>query len=528
MKKLTLLIFGVASLGLAACSGGTSVGGGSSGMTSTVMPGGAVATYLVAPQTIDTSKPLTTSINIAIPESQVAYNQSYTVVYSVNQNKSKSLSTDNRETLASGIVVTTSPSPCVITAKVPSCQVIINGASVKDGDYLIIPNVSDSLGLLPAGYSLEPLAITVSNIDPSPTASPAPTASPNPTVSPAPTPSPTVSPTPTPAPSPTPPGNASLAYFIGTGQQSTLIPGPAVDSPISNPQGIAIDSAGNVFISATNMGGSPPPGVVKVNTSGIVSVYASGIFNAYAGSIALDQAGNLYVSDGPQIHRINLAGNSAIIAGNGAVGNPVEGPALNSPFEQISGMVVDNNNNLLVSINESHRVVKINSNGVLTYYAGNGVAGDAIEGTALNSPLNPKGIDIDTSGNLYISAGLKVLKVNTTGNLSVFAGGGVGFESGTPAVDNDIGNNVAVAVDNTGAVYILNSSYVDRGGRLLKVMPDGNLYHFAGSGVIGEEIPGVALNSPASVSLSAIAANKSSHDVYFADWDNNRVLKVTQ
>ena len=135
-------------------------------------------------------------------------------------------------------------------------------------------------------------------------------------------------------------------------------------------------------------------------------------------------------------------------------------------------------------------VFKLDSGGTLTLIAGNSRAGFAGDGgPAVNAQLNsPQGIALDSAGNIYIADSLnnRVRKVDSNGIITTFAGNGSisipGFwgDSGA-ATDANLHIPVAVAVDSAGNVYICAAS--DHAIR--KVAPDGTISLFAGTGYAG-------------------------------------------
>lgn len=124
---------------------------------------------------------------------------------------------------------------------------------------------------------------------------PTPTATP-PTPSPSPTPSPTATPTaPTPTPSPTPtPLNLTPALVISGGSTG-----------VTKPSGIALDTAGNIYISDEGNGTTVAPSILIFPTGASGTVTSAPICkisgsstNLYAPSdVAVDKSGNIYVAD---------------------------------------------------------------------------------------------------------------------------------------------------------------------------------------------------------------------------------------
>jgi sugar lactone lactonase YvrE len=164
------------------------------------------------------------------------------------------------------------------------------------------------------------------------------------------------------------------------------------------------------------------------------------------------------------------------IAGNGAFGisgdgGPATAAALNRPY----GLVFDGNGNLYYSDIDSHRVRKIDTNGIITTFAGagRGFAGDGSPATQalLSSPAD---LAADAAGNIYIadSDNGRIRRVGTDGIIQTIAGGGPpgATGDGIPATSAYLTSPTGVGVDGSGNIYILESQYP---GRLLKVTPNG-------------------------------------------------------
>ncbi len=331
----------------------------------------------------------------------------------------------------------------------------------------------------------------------------------------------------------------TLAVIAGTGTIGTPTAGPALASNLHNPYGVAIDSAGDVYIADT-----VNEVVEKVTPAGVLSIVAG---TGTAGlpvagpatssplenpnTVAVDSSGNLYIGDDSfHIEKVTPSGTLSIFAGNGTAetsAGVTPGPALNSPFYYTYGLAVDSSGNLYASDYYFNKVLKITPAGILSVVAGlnNGTAGAPTPGPATSSHLNgPWGVSVDGSGNLYIGDYLNNLveKVTPGGTLSVFAGTGT---QGTPtagaATASALHHPASLANDWAGDVYI-----ADSGNNVVEeVTPSGTLSLLAGTGTPGVPTAGPAaastLNSPYGVATDTLG------DVYVGDTVNNVVEKVT-
>jgi len=141
-----------------------------------------------------------------------------------------------------------------------------------------------------------------------------------------------------------------------------------------------------------------------------------------------------------------------------------------TPFttSNAQGVVLDGAGNAYVSDTNNNRVLKFtSSSGTVTIFAGTGTAGNTGDGAlaTLATLKSPKGVAIDTQGNVYIadSGNNAIRKVNAAGVISTFAGGsGVTICSiatdalgdGCPATQATLSSPSGVAADNLGQVYV--------------------------------------------------------------------------
>ena len=103
---------------------------------------------------------------------------------------------------------------------------------------------------------------------------------------------------------------------------------------------------------------------------------------------------------------VNSAGIISTVAGNGLQGsNGDGGPATNAQLSQAYGVVADNSGNIYIGDQGNHNIRLVNSAGIITTYAGTGIAGSSGDGGfATNAQLyNPFEVALDNSGNLYIA-----------------------------------------------------------------------------------------------------------------------------
>jgi len=329
-------------------------------------------------------------------------------------------------------------------------------------------------------------------------------------------------------------GNGNMT-FSGDG-------GPATAASLNHPRGLAIDSAGGVYIADTDNWR-----VRRVSPAGIVSsVAGNGSYGAGGdGSlainasfsdvtdIALDAAGNLYIADASnrRIRRVTPNGIVAIVAGTGIQGSSGDGGlAINAALNRPISVTVDAAGNLYICDSSNHNIRRVNlASGIITTYAGNGLpafSGDG--GLATAASLNfPLGVATDQYGYLYIadSGNNSIRRVSPGGMIVTVAGSyKAGFAGDGAAATGALLNIPSdVAVDVLGNLFIADSG----NNRVRRVdAPSGTIGTIAGGGNDGfSGDAGPAANSL--LSFPWKIATDPAGAVYIADRVNNRIRKIS-
>ena len=246
--------------------------------------------------------------------------------------------------------------------------------------------------------------------------------------------------------------------------------GPAIRAKLTEPTGVAVDAAGNIYIADRHN-----HRVRKVDTSGTISTFAgTGVgtrdygFNgdggpadrallAFPEGVVVDAVGNVYIADTDN-HRIRMVDASGIIrtiAGSGESGfDGDDGPAISALLSEPSGVATDGAGNLYIADSRNHRIRKVDASGIIHTIAGTGVGGATREGgLAVESDLfRPLDVAVDGAGNIYIADFTRIFKVDISGIIRTFGGTGRA----------ETGANVfaprGVAVDAVGNIYFTNPS----------------------------------------------------------------------
>jgi sugar lactone lactonase YvrE len=298
--------------------------------------------------------------------------------------------------------------------------------------------------------------------------------------------------------------------------------GLATSAKLAFPNAVATDAAGNLYISD-----SANQRIRKVSPAGIISTVAGNGSQGYSGDnvpainatlsspngLAVDTAGNLYISDSGnnRIRKVALNGIISTVAGTGAGGYSGDGgPATSAKIFSPYGVAIDAAGNLLIADNLNSRVRAVSPSGVITTVAGNGfgTAGDSwLSGfPALDMGFNARAIATDTAGNFYIATFESIGKIGIDGILTKLAGnfsypnGG----DGGPASNAQFGINLALGLDPAGNLYI--ADYYNN--QVRKIGTDGVINTVAGngsSGSAGDGGPAVnaSVSNPLSVAMDA-------------------------
>jgi sugar lactone lactonase YvrE len=244
------------------------------------------------------------------------------------------------------------------------------------------------------------------------------------------------------------------------------------------PAGLATDSVGNLYVASTGYV------LKVAADTGLVTAYAGNgstptnqnigdygpATSAYVygpQGLAVDSAGNLYIADSGDDAIRMVAASTGIITtvartgGTASSGNG--GPATSPALFQPSALALDNTGNLYIAVPYFGLVLKLaTSTGIITTVAGNGLIGSSGDGdSALQAEINPQALAVDAAGNLYISDPAEIREVSaTTGIITRVAGTGyLGYsgDGGSATVAN-IANPQGLAFDGAGNLYLADQS----------------------------------------------------------------------
>jgi sugar lactone lactonase YvrE len=330
--------------------------------------------------------------------------------------------------------------------------------------------------------------------------------------------------------------NSEIRKITPAGVVTTFAKATAYNSLVLNePIGIAIDASGNVYVA--NVGDSTvrkitPAGVVlplagkPYNSGGADGTGITARFNCPQG-VAVDSNGNVYVadSDNSTIREITPSGVVSTLAGLMNSNACVDGKGSAARFYDPTGVAVDAGGNIYVADTSNDSIRKITPAGLVGTFAGspgNSGKADGVGSAALFN--SPNGVAVDENGNVYVAdtGNNTIRRITPAGVVSTLAGiaGSTGSADGYGSVAM-FNQPRGVAIDKSGNVYVADSS----NSTIRKITPAGVVSTLAGSPGTSGSADGIG--SAANFSYPHGVAVDASGDVYVADTNNRAVRKVT-
>jgi sugar lactone lactonase YvrE len=214
--------------------------------------------------------------------------------------------------------------------------------------------------------------------------------------------------------------------------------GAATAAALRNPAAVAVDTAGNLYIAD-----SSNHRIRKVDAgTGVITTVAGNGTAGFGGDgglataanlsnpqgVAVDPHGNLYIGDynNHRVRKVDPSGIITTVAGNGTsayAGDSGAGPL--ASLSQPAGLAVDGEGNLYIADSGNGKIRKVDPSGIITSVSG--------IGTSLNHA-----VAVDGSGNLYVAETYshRIRKRDPLGNVTVIAGSSPGssLDGGDPTL----------------------------------------------------------------------------------------------
>lgn len=253
--------------------------------------------------------------------------------------------------------------------------------------------------------------------------------------------------------------------------------------------GIVADSKGNLFVTGKNNK------IIKIDPQGKASLFAGGArmgkdgkanqagFNDPEG-IAIDSADNLYIADGTKIRKITGDGFVSTIAGTHISGYQ-DGDRSIATFVNVENIAIDNNGTIYVTDNEWTNNRGSNGFYIIRKISADGNVSTIKDGNGIDLRIHyPRGLACDAAGNLYINASVShcIKKISPSGIITTLAGQCDKTKFNSVYKEGTVASAVltcpsGITIAKNGDIYITDA----RLHRIIKIS-NGNVSTVAGTG----------------------------------------------
>jgi uncharacterized protein (TIGR03437 family) len=287
-------------------------------------------------------------------------------------------------------------------------------------------------------------------------------------------------------------GDGKILSAAGNGLESfSGDSGPAAVAQMHTPAGVALDLAGNLYFSD-----SQNHRVRKISTDGTITTVAGNVLPGYSGDggpaitaelnnptgLAVDTAGNLYIADtgNNRIREVFANGVIGTLAGNGnAALFGDRGSSTLSAIHAPRGVAVDASGTIFIADTGNHCIRKVSSGVITTVGCGFNAPSDVKVDDAGNvwvaddtlilltdagrksiPVAGPLGLALDAAGKIYASdANGRIVTVAPDGTVTAIAGNGICCYAGDggPAAAAQLDTPWGIALDLAGDIFVADS-----------------------------------------------------------------------
>jgi len=329
--------------------------------------------------------------------------------------------------------------------------------------------------------------------------------------------------------------------FVGTVYGYGYSDGIGILAQYWEPEGVAVDGAGNVYVADTEN-----QTIRAVSPQGVVTTLAgnplregsadgqgsSAQFN-FPGGVSVDGAGTLYVADtyNDTVRKVSPVGAVTTLAGTATQAGSSDGYGANAGFNAPAAVASDSAGNVFVADTGNDTIRAITPAGLVTTLAGLAGKVGTADGTGSAARFSgPKGVAVDGADNLYVAdTGNNVIrKVTPAGVVTTLAGtagapGGSGDGTGSSVQFN---GPEGVAVDAGGNVFVVDSG----NSTVRRIAPDGRVTTLGGQagqtgsadGIGGAALFSGPLGAPLFIGPVGVAVDGAGH-LYVADAGNDTI-----
>ncbi len=311
------------------------------------------------------------------------------------------------------------------------------------------------------------------------------------------------------------------------------VDGTGADARFRHPRGVAVDSAGNLYVADTSnstIRKSTPAGVVTtlVGTAardGSADGTGTAARLSLPSGVAVDSTGNVYVADDCGIRKVTSDGAVTTLAGAPRDCGSADGTGAAASFEGLHGVAADGAGNVYVADSFNSTLRKVTPAGVVTTLAGTAGIADNVDGTGAAARfVQPEGVAVDGAGSVYVADEKSSIlrKVTPAGVVTTLAGtppklGSADGIGGTARFNGPVG----VAADAAGNLYVADSS----NNTIRKVTPAGVVTTLAGTA--GTDGSADGTGAAARFSDPFDVAVDRTGNVYVVDSGNSTIRKIT-
>jgi sugar lactone lactonase YvrE len=326
----------------------------------------------------------------------------------------------------------------------------------------------------------------------------------------------------------------SFTIFAGTPPPIGSRDGTGADARFYNPVAVAVDSAGNTYVADRENAV-----IRRITAAGVVTTFAGspgaiGIADGTGAAarfslpvgVAVDAAGNVFVTDSAShtVRKITPAGAVTTFAGLAGTPGTSDGTGSGARFTSPSGIAIDADGDIYVADTGNRTIRKITAAGVVSTLAGSPGLPGHTDATGAAARFNTvAGIAVDGARNVYVVDTMShvVRKITPGGTVSTLAGqpATMGFENGVGSAAR-FNMPFGIAATAGGTLYVADTV----NERIRRIEPNGMVSVFAGSS-LGGSINGTGgaarFFRPQGVALD------SSDNLYVADTFNHSIRKLT-
>jgi hypothetical protein len=289
----------------------------------------------------------------------------------------------------------------------------------------------------------------------------------------------------------------TVSTFAGGGSIGANT-GEAMSVSLINPVSVAVDPSGIVYIA------HQAPEIYKVGTDNMVSILAK--VGQGGSDMVVDGAGNIYDLDNSRVlYKITPTGFVSVLAGNNTVKGSVDGVGAAASFSSPVSMDIDNTGNLYVTDAKTIRKVTL---------AGN------VSTLPVQAVTNFYGIAVDKEQNLYVADGPQINKIDSAGNVSFVAGSSKSGDTDGMGSAAAFGVIFELRIGKDGNIYATDAA----NNNIRVITPAGLVTTIAGTGRAGSaDGNGTIATFSYPVGLTIDAAG----NMFVADLLNNKIRKIT-